>query len=132
MAMTKIKNGFYVCSDKPKHICCAYRCKSKRKDKHRFCAKHSHRYKKATDLLGYVYDNLRCNARRRGKVFTLTRQEFEQFCAETNYLELRGKTGKSASIDRVDNRKGYELGNIRILTLSENTHKRNNEDYEPF
>lgn len=132
MAMVKIENGFYICTDKPKHICCAYRCKDKRKAKNRFCARHAHRYRKIKDPVGYVYDLLKCNARRRGKPFTLTMDEFRQFCLDTDYMRLRGKTGKSASIDRIDNSKGYEIGNIRILSLSENSHKRNVEDYAPF
>lgn len=126
------KISFRILTTKPKHICCAYRCKEKRMAKHRFCSKHKHRYNKDVNPVGYVYQALKCNARRRGKVFTLTLAEFEAFCAETGYMEKRGKTGKSASIDRIDNTKGYEAGNLRILSLSENSYKRNHEDYAPF
>lgn len=75
---------------------------------------------------------MRSNAKRRNKVFTLTLEQFKQFCEETDYINKRGKTGKSASIDRIDNNKGYEIGNIRILTLSENSAKWTYDEEPPF
>jgi len=72
-----------------------------------------------------AYWNLKSNAKRRGKVFELTFQEFEQFCYETDYLQGRGKKKTSYSIDRIDNSKGYTLDNIRVMTLSGNAKKGN-------
>ncbi len=80
----------------------------------------------------YFFNNLRCNAKRRGHQFTLTLQEFKQFCKKTNYLKLKGKTKNSASIDRIRSWEGYNINNIQILTLSENTIKRNKERKCPF
>lgn len=130
--MEKKEPTFRIARSKPGHLCCAYHCKEKRSAKDRFCPKHSRRYQRDTNPIRYVYHALKSNARRRGKVFTLTLAEFEAFCAETGYMEKRGKTGKSASIDRIDNSRGYEAGNLRILSLSENSYKRNHEDYAPF
>ena len=84
-------------------LCQAHACMNEKRiengiKKDRFCYKHRHRYRKYNNTLRYVYDALRCNAIRRDKNFNLTLKEFGQFCEETNYLELRGKTGKSASI----------------------------------
>lgn len=48
---------------------------------------------------------------------------FKKFCVGTGYAELKGKTASSLSIDRVDETRGYEPGNIQILTLSDNSRK---------
>lgn len=70
-----------------------------------------------------AYKNLRDNAKRRGKVFTLTFDQFSEFCYRTNYMAGRGRTKESYSIDRIDNNKGYTADNIRVLTVSENARK---------
>ncbi len=70
-----------------------------------------------------AYYALRDNSKRRGKEFTLTLQEFEQFCYQTKYLAGRGRSVDSYSIDRIDNTKGYTAENIRVLTVSENSKK---------
>ena len=81
----------------------------------------------------------RCgNAKRRGKDFRLTLAEFELFCEQTNYLVLKGKTAKSASIDRIDHTRGYFIDNIQVLSLSDNSKKQhtdksvNQDDDCPF
>lgn len=118
-----VRTVFKIIPHKDKRYCCAYRCKNPRSPKDRFCGLHRHRYTKAMSPISYVYNSLKSNAKRRNKDFKLTLEEFTKFCEETNYMSKRGKTGKSASIDRIDNNKGYEVGNIRILTLSENSQK---------
>jgi hypothetical protein len=115
---------FKIVSTKAKDICPAYRCNNKKADKKRFCCKHHARYQKETNLASYTYSLLKQNAKMRGKEFTLTLDEFKQLCIETNYLELKGKNKKSASIDRIGHKKGYSFDNIQILTLSANSQKR--------
>lgn len=68
----------------------------------------------------YAYSVLKNNARRRGKEFTLTMQEFVDFCEETGYMEGKGSSRLSLSVDRIDHNKGYVAGNIQVLSLSEN------------
>jgi hypothetical protein len=79
--------------------------------------------KRSKDPLRYSYLNLKHNAKRRGKAFELSFEDFKAFCRETNYLAGKGKTITSYSIDRIDNDKGYVLGNIRILSVSDNAKK---------
>ena len=112
-----------VCRTKPKHLCQAHGCKESPKSKHRFCAKHAHRYYKEQHPIRYTYQGLKCNARRRGHKFTLTLEQFEKFCKENNYMELKGRTASSASIDRIDPSKGYEEGNLQVLSVAENSAK---------
>ena len=86
--------------------------------------------------LKYWYTTLKMNAKRRRKDFTLTINQFETFCKQTGYDERKGKTANSLSIDRVNNDRGYHFDNIRAITLSENSIKKDSsliiDDYCPF
>lgn len=108
---------------KSKGYCVAAFCKNKARAGHRFCHKCAHRYQKETNPLVYWYKSLKQNARRRGKEFSLTKEDFRFFCTSTGYLELKGKEGNKFSIDRIDPEKGYSLDNIQMITLSQNTSK---------
>jgi len=74
---------------------------------------------------------LKSNAKRRGKFFDLTLEQFKTFCIDTGYMAGKGKKATSLSIDRIDVEKGYTIDNLQILTLTANTVKRHEEDY-PF
>lgn len=118
---------FKIIDNKNKKLCCAYRCGNERAKKDRFCHKHRKRYLKETKPASYFYNLLKGNAKRRGKDFGLTLAEFELFCEQTNYLVLKGKTAKSASIDRIDHTRGYYLDNIQMLSLSDNSKKQHTD-----
>lgn len=78
----------------------------------------------------YLYANLRGNARRRGKVFTITFEEFKAFLESENYLRRkRGRSKTSVSVDRVINELGYIAGNLKAITLQANSSKRHYVDY---
>ena len=124
---------FKIILTKPKHICQAYRCKSLKGSKDRFCSKHRKRMSKENDLVAYTYYILQSNARRRKKEFVLTLEEFRDFCKETNYIELKGRFGKCMSIDRKNPNKGYSKDNIQIMSVSNNCAKQHSDkkiDYE--
>ena len=86
---------------------------------------------KLRDPIGYTMWMLKMNAKRRGHPFSLTREEFTEFCIQNNYIEEKGKTGKSASIDRISSEDGYNIWNIQVLTLSENAAKGRRTMYLP-
>ncbi len=88
-----------------------------------FCSTCRSRHTREADPEKYCYHALKNNAKRRGHHFTLTLQQFKKFCFKTNYLVGKGRTKTSYSIDRIDNNKGYEMGNIRLLTVSDNSIK---------
>lgn len=73
--------------------------------------------------MSYAYDKLRYSARRRGIKFTITIDEFRSFCAATRYIEQKGRTCECLTIDRIDAARGYEIDNIQVLTMTENTRK---------
>lgn len=93
------------------------------KGKFRFCYKHHRQHQKINNPLRYWFDVLRQNARRRNIFFGLVIGEFKEFCEETHYLELKGKSAGDCTIDRIRNELGYVKGNLQILTLSQNSRK---------
>lgn len=82
----------------------------------------------------YAYQVLKNNAKRRGHKFTITLQDFIRFCVKTKILLGRGRTKDCYSIDRIKEEKGYEKGNLQVLTVSDNrlkySHKQVKYDYE--
>lgn len=90
-----------------------------------------------------VLNALKCiksRAKRTGIPFFLTKEQFIAFCKETGFVEKRGRASGALHIDRIDPAKGYEVGNIQVLTASENVRKRHADanleelpdDNEPF
>lgn len=75
--------------------------------------------------LKYAFRNLRGNAKRRKIPFFLTLAEFEKFAVETEYCARRGRTAVSYTIDRQREHEGYHIGNIQILSNSDNVKKEN-------
>lgn len=69
----------------------------------------------------YVLNMLRHSARKRKLPFTLTVEQFEEFCRRTQYLERRGNKPGCLTIDRKDMNDGYHIGNIRVLEFTENS-----------
>ena len=69
------------------------------------------------------YRNLKISARRRGKAFDLTFEQFQTFAVETDYINKRGIQAYDYTIDRKDNKRGYVIDNIAILTNSQNASK---------
>lgn len=101
-------------------------CRNEKAPGRKICHKCRARRQAISNPVGYAYNNLKQNAKRRGKYFDLTLEEFTEFCRSTDYIDKKGKSRKSYSIDRIDNSKGYTISNIQILTLSENSKKSDN------
>lgn len=86
----------------------------------------SRQYRQAHPIRA-AYLNLKHNARRRGKEFLLTLEQFEKYCRPVT-LHYGAKRNKDTySIDRRDPRRGYSLDNIQILTLEQNTKKQHSD-----
>jgi hypothetical protein len=98
---------------------------SKKKKKKGLCSTHySAKWRKENPIRS-AYSNLRNNAKRRGKEFDLTLEEFEKFCIKTEYLIGKGRTKEGYTIDREKEEIGYTKDNIRVLTNSQNISKEN-------
>lgn len=133
---TKKKEGVY---------CCAYGCKSNPiYKKNGMCHKHYARYRKMIDPVYDRYFNFKYNALRRCKDFTVTLEQFRQYCKDNNYIIQKGNRGRAMTVDRKDNRFGYHIWNLQPMSGRANTKKyhevdkhldlipEGHEDYVPF
>lgn len=122
--------------------CCAYGCKSKPNERKRgLCHKHYHIHRRIVDPVYDRFFNFRGNAKKRrngvGIEFTITLQEFRDFCQRTGYIVKKGMRGRNCTVDRIENEFGYHIWNIQLITNKANIEKyhsedKNHEDYTPF
>ena len=70
-----------------------------------------------------AYQTLRYNAKRRGKAFDLTFEDFQVLAIETEYIIKKGRSKLSYTLDRDRDELGYTKDNIKILTNSDNVKK---------
>lgn len=109
--------------------CCAYGCKNKANYKKKnMCHKHYHIYRRIKDPVYNRFVNFRGNALRRGKEFTISLNEFREWCQKTGYVLQKGKRGKNCTIDRVKNELGYSINNIEIRSNLANIKKYHEHD----
>lgn len=107
------------------NLCVVIQCKNSSGKGNRFCFKHKREWQKINNPLRYWFDVLRQNAKRRAKEFTLTIEEFKEFCEREKYLEYKGRANAgNYTIDRRNDKLGYTKDNIFVLTLSQNSRKR--------
>ncbi|MDX1628418.1 MAG: hypothetical protein R3345_06945 [Fulvivirga sp.] len=95
-------------------MCIVEGCRKKKAKYGQRCHKHAKQYYRKHHPLKAAYQALRDNAKRRGKEFQLTLDEFKRFAKKAEY-EKRGKTRESYHIDRIDESKGYTLDNIQLI-----------------
>lgn len=99
-------------------------CKRRNRAKNRKlchpCRNKKHREK---DPVKTSYENLKHNAKRRGKVFTITLVYFRRFCYRTDYIAGKGRTAESYTVDRIKEWLGYIPGNLQKLKNGDNVRK---------
>lgn len=83
----------------PQRLIC-WRCKSRR----------------AKNTVHYVLNIIRGRARRKGIEFSITLDQFRQWCETTGYLEKRGTKPESMTVGRINHDEGYHIGNIQPET----------------
>lgn len=107
-------------------------CKRKERLKNRKrCWKCNHkRWISFTDPVRYSYNNLKVNATRRGKPFTITLAYFRRFCYRTDYIAGKGRTADSYTVDRIKEHLGYIPGNLQKLKNKDNVKKYLNYDWQ--
>lgn len=117
-------------------ICVTPFCMRKKAKDRNICVQCRKEWYKKNHPIRFQYDVLRSNAKRRGKVFTLTYERFESLVKENDYMTKKGTRCKSLQIDRIDEDKGYTDDNVQCITLRENVykyaaHKRKNSEPDP-
>lgn len=108
-------------------LCITKWCRNDRPPQNRVCFKCTKKRYRERHPLKNAYFNLRTNAKRRGKEFTLTLDQFQKFAIGTSYIDKRGRTARKFHVDRIDNSKGYAIDNIQSITCKANALKRNHE-----
>lgn len=103
--------------------CSTEGCRKEARENRKECRSCEHIRLRDKDPVKLSFQNLRKNARRRGKEFTLTLEQFREFCIKHPYIQGKGRTKDSYHIDRIDETKGYSIDNIQILTNAENFKK---------
>jgi len=103
--------------------CSTKYCRNQAYTGERKCCKCRARTRKERSPVSYWFEKARWNARRRGKQWLLTLDDFREFCERTSYLILKGRHGPQLSIDRIDGSGGYSRDNIRTLSVSDNARK---------
>ncbi len=111
---------------KHQSLCREKFCTNKKAGKNTLCHKHIKRKWREKNIMLSAYGNLKTNAKKRKKEFTITFQDFKEFCIETEYLMGKGRSKTSYTIDRIRDEEGYVKGNLRVLTNSNNVKKENN------
>jgi hypothetical protein len=100
--------------------CPLFGCRQPSRSKGVLCGRHSLRLWRMTNPLGAYFAQIRDRARERGQVFTLTLEQFREIVADTGYMEGRGRSAHCLHLDRIDASRGYEPGNVRVVTAREN------------
>jgi len=111
---------------KRKTGCCDVKhCRNRRRGKSFMCSKHIMQEWRANNPVTSILNTIRDRARRRGIPFSLSLQEFKEFCATNGY------NSRQHHIDRDDPTDGYHLHNIVVLGASANIAKGNRERHSP-
>jgi len=121
-------NGRWTLPAKPKHkrrphTCITSFCHRDPPVGQSRCCTCASRMWRANNPLKYAYYNLKNRAKQRGHEFTITVEDLRAVINGSNYLETHGRMRDCASIDRIDEFRGYEPGNLRVLTVSENARR---------
>jgi hypothetical protein len=92
------------------------------------------RYKKMVENVDFfvdcTYKSLKSGAKIRGYAFNLTKKQLHNLVVTTTHCSLSGRKlthqpgcPNKLSIDRIDNRYGYSLKNVRVVTQQVNFHR---------
>ena len=102
------------------HLCCIAHCR-KQRNRGRLCYKHRQEVYKLRHPLRYFFNNHRQNAKRRGKVWSLSFEQYALLWKLSGRLPHVKSDGMMWAIDRIDESRGYEWGNVRIVDFMTNS-----------
>lgn len=107
-----------------KHGCVTKRCRNSVKNAGAKCSTCRRRDQKNNNPFAYYWGNMKQNAKRRGKEFRITLEEYVEWSVKHRLHTHDGTKFCNKTVDRVDNSLGYFIENMQVLTLSENSRKR--------
>jgi len=103
--------------------CATKQCRNERAKRRTLCHKCKARRYAKNNPIQISYQNLRGNAKKRGKQFDLTFDEFKEWAVKTEYMMGKGKSKNGFHVDRIREYEGYNINNIQVLTNSQNVKK---------
>jgi hypothetical protein len=103
--------------------CHVAHCTNKTTGTTKLCSTCRSRKCRKADPVRYAYNNLRNHAEARGILFTITLDQFREFCRKVNYIGFKGRSAESYTIDRRHEDIGYHIDNIQVLSNSNNVKK---------
>lgn len=103
-------------------VCQTWGCKNNPQGR-KFCSTCRKTQSRLKDPVKYAYNNVKHRAKQRGKEFTLTIEQFTEFCHKSQYIAGKGRKIGGLNIDRIDNNKGYTIDNIQVMEKTENIKK---------
>ena len=53
----------------------------------------------------------------------MTFEDFKELCYETDYIRGKGRSSTSLSVDKIIDELGYVKGNIRVISVADNSRK---------
>lgn len=114
-------NRFYLKKNRKPGRCAIRFCSNKAKGL--MCSTCRSRKTRAADPVKYAFYNLRNHAKARGILFTITLDQFREWCHKVKYIGFSGRKAESYTIDRIHEDLGYHADNIQVLTRSDNVKK---------
>lgn len=103
--------------------CASEGCRNRARVQRRFCCSCRSREQDRRNPLRRLFRNLKAHAKARRKTFRLTFEQFEELALAGGYHVGAGRTRDGLCIDRVDARRGYEPGNLQVITNAENARR---------
>ena len=116
---------YKLAKNKDKKMCQVVFCRNEKNGHHGICSKHIMRRWRKLKLEKAAYAQVKESARKRSIPFSISLEEFIKAVEGTDYLWLKGRSEGCLHIDRIEEDKGYEVGNIRVLVCSDNVAKSN-------
>lgn len=110
-----------IVKGKNEGVCSAAFCTNK--TQYTLCSTCRARKSRLADPVRYAYNNLKNRAKQRKIVFTITLDQFREFCIKTKYMAGKGKTAYSYTIDRKHEDIGYHADNLQVLISKDNIKK---------
>jgi hypothetical protein len=104
--------------------CITKYCKRKKKKYSNECSTCISRNYRKLHPIKYSYQSFKDNAKRRGKEFLVTYEQYVEFGHKHRLFRPDGTRYTNMTIDRLDCTKGYYVENMQVLTLVENSRKR--------
>lgn len=102
--------------------CATKNCrKPAKRGKHCYSCKQN-RYKENNPEY-YAFYVMKNNAKRRGKIFKITFEDFLEVVVPAKYMKGKGRTANSLHLDRIREEECYVKGNIQVLKNKKNVQK---------